>query len=45
MRDLSALMHDHIGRWLHDQVASITDIAFNTDDIISADAVRKARSQ
>ena len=45
IRDLSALVHDLTGRWLHDQVAVITDIAFGTDDIVSSDTIRRARSQ
>ena len=41
IQDLSGFIHDTTGRWLDEQVAIITAIAFNTD--ISNDAVRKAR--
>ncbi len=45
IRDLSALLHEVTGKWLDEQVAVITEIAFNTDDIVDIDSVRKARSQ
>jgi hypothetical protein len=45
MRDLSALVHDLTGKWLDERVGEITEIAFNTSEIISGDTVRKARSK
>ena len=45
MRDLSAHVRDLTGKRLDERVAVITEIAFNTADIISADTVRKARSE
>jgi hypothetical protein len=44
MRDLSASVHDITGRWLDEQVAVITELAFGGEGV-SSDAVRKARSK
>jgi hypothetical protein len=43
IRHVSGLIHDITGRWLDEQVAMITAIAFDTD--VSNDAVRKIRSE
>jgi len=42
MRDISNITHDLTGCWLDAEVAMLTDIAFDQQDV-SADAVRKAR--
>jgi hypothetical protein len=42
IREVSGFVHDTTARWLDEQVAMITGIAFNMD--ISNDAVRRARS-
>ena len=45
IRDVSNLVHDITGRWLGEQVAAITEIAFDTRDTISIETVRKARQK
>jgi hypothetical protein len=45
IREVSGYVHDVTGRWLDEQVGVITEIAFNTSEIISGDTVRKARSK
>ena len=45
IREVSGFIHDVTDRWLDQQVAVLTEIAFNTPDIISEDTVRKARSE
>ena len=45
IRDVSGFIHDVTDKWLDQQVAVLTEIAFNTRDIISEDTVRKARSE
>ncbi len=45
IREVSGGIRDLTGKWLDKQVAVITDIAFNTGDIISVDSVRKTRSR
>jgi hypothetical protein len=45
MRDMSDFVHDVTGYRLDEQVGVITEAVFDTDDSISADAVRKARSK
>jgi hypothetical protein len=45
MQDLSRWVHDDTGKFLDEQVGIITEIVFDTPDIISADAVRSARRQ
>ena len=46
MQDVSACVHDDLtGELLDEQVGIITEIVFDTPDIISADAVRNARRQ
>jgi hypothetical protein len=45
IRDVSALVRDVTGKWLDEKVGIITEIAFNTLDIIGVDTVRKARRQ
>jgi hypothetical protein len=42
IRAVSALVHDLTGRWLDEQVASITEIAFDKADI-DTEAIRSAR--
>ena len=46
MQDVSACVHDDLtGELLDEQVGIISEIVFNTPDIISAEAVRHARAQ
>lgn len=45
IREVSGFIHHVTDRWLDTQVAVLTEIAFNTRDIISEDTVRKARSE
>jgi hypothetical protein len=45
IRDVSNFVHDITGRWLDEQVAAITEIAFDMHDTISIESVRKARSK
>jgi hypothetical protein len=45
IRNLSGSMRDTTGRWLDKEVAAITEIAFDMDDAISIETVRKARSK
>ena len=44
MREISGYVRDLTGRWLDEQVATITEIAFDKRDI-DVDTVRKARSE
>jgi hypothetical protein len=45
IRDVSNCVHDITGRWMDEQVAAITEIAFDMNDTISIDSVRKARAK
>ena len=45
MRDMSNFVHDVTGYRLDEQVGVIAEIILGTNDCISADAVRKARSK
>ena len=43
MREVSQAVRDFTGRWLDAEVGVLTEIAFNTPEIVPEDMVRKAR--